>query len=212
MSGAYSQSFSYNAIGNFIAKAGVAHTYNANSPATGCMAGTASTKPHAAQQAGADTYAYDCNGSMTGRVESGTTYAQNFNAENMMTSVVTGGQTTTFVYDGDNALVKKINPNGTYTVYIGGLYEVEYSAGNAATKKISYYPGGAMRVDIVGGANTLYYLLKDHPSTSLRTSLGSASTLLDASGNVVANGEQRYYPFGESRLTSADLKTPFVPG
>ena len=64
-----------------------------------------------------------------------------------------------------------------------------------------------MRVDIVGGANTLYYSLKDHPSTSLRTSLGSASTLLDASGNVVANGEQRYYPFGESRITSADLKT-----
>jgi RHS repeat-associated protein len=199
VSGAYSQSFSYNAIGNFIAKAGVTHTYNANSPATGCVAGTASTKPHAAQQAGTDTYVYDCNGSMTSRVESGTTYTQNFNAENMMTSVVTGGQTTTFVYDGDNTLVKKINPNGTYTVYIGGLYEVEYGAGGAATKKTSYYPGGAMRVDIVGGSNTLYYMLKDH--------LGSASTLLDTNGNVVANGEQRYYPFGEKRITSADLKT-----
>ncbi|MEK7328428.1 MAG: hypothetical protein AAB217_24550, partial [Chloroflexota bacterium] len=199
VSGAYSQSFSYNTIGNFIAKAGVTHTYNANSPATGCVAGTASTKPHAAQQAGADTYVYDCNGSMTSRVESGTTYTQNFNAENMMTSVVTGGQTTTFVYDGDNTLVKKINPNGTYTVYIGGLYEVDYSAGNAVTKKTSYYPGGAMRVDVVGGANTLYYLLKDH--------LGSASTLLDVNGAVVTNGEQRYYPFGEKRLTSADLKT-----
>jgi|CXWL01.1.fsa_nt_gi RHS repeat-associated protein len=56
-----------------------------------------------------------------------------------------------------------------------------------------------MRVDIVGGANTLYYSLKDH--------LGSASVLLDSSGNLVANGEQRYYPFGENRITSADLKT-----
>ncbi len=73
VSGAYSQNFSYNTIGNFIAKAGVSHTYNANSPATGCVAGTATTKPHAARLAGADTYAYDCNGSMTSRVEGGTT-------------------------------------------------------------------------------------------------------------------------------------------
>ena len=56
-----------------------------------------------------------------------------------------------------------------------------------------------MRVDIVGGTNTLYYLLKDH--------LGSASVTLDASGNLVANGEQRYYPFGENRIASFDLKT-----
>ncbi|MBI3244225.1 MAG: hypothetical protein HYZ49_18245 [Chloroflexi bacterium] len=156
------------------------------------------SKPHAATSAGSDTFCYDQNGNMVKRVEGGTTYAQNFNAENMMMSVVTGGQTTTFVYDGDNTLVKKVKPDGTYTVYIG-VYEVEYSAANAVTKKTSYYPGGAMRVDVVGGANTLYYLLKDH--------LGSASTLLDVNGNLVTNGEQRYYLFGESRITTADLKT-----
>ena len=67
------------------------------------------------------------------------------------------------------------------------------------TKKTSYYPGGAIRVDIVGGANTLYYLLKDH--------LGSASIVLDSSGAVIANGEQRYYPYGEKRITTAALPT-----
>ena len=58
---------------------------------------------------------------------------------------------------------------------------------------IIYHPVvGAMRVD-----GTLYYVLKDH--------LGSASVVTDASGNVV--GEQRYYPFGETRWTSGTMLT-----
>lgn len=43
-------------------------------------------------------------------------------------------------------------------------------------------------------------MLKDH--------LGSASVLLTKSdGKIETNGEQRYYPFGESRNASAGLKT-----
>ena len=124
-----------------------------------------------------------------------------------MTSVVVSGQTTQFAYDPDGNLLAKVKPDGSATLYLGGLYKVDLTSVGVTTKKTTYYPGGVMRVDIVGGSNTLYYTLKDHPSTSLRTSLGSASTLLDTNGNIVANGEQRYYPFGESRLTSADLKT-----
>ena len=116
----------------------------------------------------------------------------------MRASITVGGQTTTFAYDGDGKLTKKVKPDGTYTLYLG-IYELDLSSGGAVTKKTSYYPGGAMRVDIVGGANTLYYTLKDH--------LRSASVLLDASGNIVTNGEQRYYPFGENRLATFDLKT-----
>ncbi|MBI3242659.1 MAG: RHS repeat-associated core domain-containing protein [Chloroflexi bacterium] len=160
-----------------------------------CSAG-ALTKPHAVTSAGADTYCYDKNGNMVKRVENGTTFTQDFDAENRLSSVITGGVTTTFVYDGDGNLVKKVKGTTT-TVYVG-TYEVELT-NSVVTKKTSYYPGGAMRVDIVGGSNTLYYSLKDH--------LGSASVLLDSSGNLVTNGEQRYYPFGESRIVSADLKT-----
>jgi hypothetical protein len=43
--------------------------------------------------------------------------------------------------------------------------------------------------------NTLYYILKDH--------LGSASVATDASGNVL--GENQYYPFGETRLTTGAI-------
>ncbi len=45
--------------------------------------------------------------------------------------------------------------------------------------------------------NTLYYILKDH--------LGSASVVTDTAGNPV--GEQRYYPFGETRSTSGNMYT-----
>jgi len=116
-------------------------------------------------------------------------------------------------------LVKKLKPDGTSTVYIGGVYEVELNtraqhalgagSGGTVTKKTSYYPaGGAMRVEIVGTSNTLYFtphlavgagVLRDHP--------GSASVTLDAAGAIVANGEQRYYPFGESRIAGASLPT-----
>ncbi|MCI0552167.1 MAG: RHS repeat-associated core domain-containing protein [Anaerolineae bacterium] len=44
---------------------------------------------------------------------------------------------------------------------------------------------------------TLCYVLKDH--------LGSASVVTDTTGAVV--GEQRYYPFGETRLTTGTLYT-----
>jgi len=45
--------------------------------------------------------------------------------------------------------------------------------------------------------STLYYTLKDH--------LGSASVVTDASGVTV--GEQRYYPYGETRLTTGTIYT-----
>jgi len=45
--------------------------------------------------------------------------------------------------------------------------------------------------------STLYYILKDH--------LGSASVVTDASGVVV--GENRYFPFGETRVATGTILT-----
>jgi YD repeat-containing protein len=135
----------------------------------------------------------DANGNMTQRVEGGLTYNQTFDAENRLISVTVSGQTTQFIYDGDGNLVKKINPNGSKTLYVGGIYEVDKGSGGSVTRTVTYYPvGGAMRIN-----STLYYLLKDH--------LGSASVVTDASGNIL--GEQRYYPFGETRLTTGTIYT-----
>lgn len=140
-----------------------------------------------------EAYTYDANGNMTQRVEGGLTYTQTFDAENRLVSVTVSGQTTQFLYDGSGNLAKKTNPNGSKTIYVGGIYEVDKSSGGAVTRTVTYYPAaGAMRIN-----STIYYTLKDH--------LGSASVVTDASGTVV--GEQRYYPYGETRLTTGSMFT-----
>jgi hypothetical protein len=70
---------------------------------------------------------------------------------------------------------------------------VDKASGGSVTRTVTYYPvAGAMRIN-----NTLYYILKDH--------LGSASVVTDGSGIVV--GENRYYPFGETRLSTGSILT-----
>jgi YD repeat-containing protein len=54
---------------------------------------------------------------MMTRVEGGLTYTQTFDAENRLISVTVSGQTTQFVYDGDDNLVKKIKPDNSKTIY-----------------------------------------------------------------------------------------------
>ena len=56
--------------------------YGASSPGN-CRAGTATTKPHAVQQAGSsNVYSYDRNGNMTGCTVGGVTYTLVYDAEN----------------------------------------------------------------------------------------------------------------------------------
>lgn len=135
---------------------------------------------------------------MITRVENGLTYTQTYNIENQLVSVTVNGQTTQFLYDGDGNLVKKTKPDGNKTIYAaGGVYEVDRVGGGAVKKTTIYYPAaGAMRI-VEGTGNNLYYVLKDH--------LGSASVVTDASGNIV--GEQRYYPYGETRLSTGTMYT-----
>jgi hypothetical protein len=155
-------------------------------------------------------------------VECGITHKQEYNYENLLSAVkkmngtCTGGtvlETTSFLYDGDGNLVKKVKPDGSKTIYpsttpqraaaslragSGGIYEVDKTAGGSVTRTVTYYPAaGAMRINSTGGSNSLYYILKDH--------LGSASVVTDSTGAVV--GEQRYHPYGETRFTSGTIYT-----
>ena len=90
-----------------------------------------------------ETYTYDANGNMTQRVEGGLTYTQTFDAENRLISVTVGGQTTQFIYNGDGNLVKKIKPDGSKTLYVGGIYEVDKASGGAVMCTVTYYPVAA---------------------------------------------------------------------
>ena len=108
-----------------------------------------------------------------------------------------------FAYDGQGNLVKMTLPNGDYTLYYFGNYEINYSAGGSKNSAITYYPaGGAMRVEtwlpvFPSYVSEVFYVLSDH--------LGSTSVVTDASGgNPIYTG---YYPFGETRYTTGALPT-----
>lgn len=122
-------------------------------------------------------------------------------AENRLISVTVNpsGQTTQFVYDGNGKMVKKIKPDGSRTIYVGGIYEVDKNSGGTVTKTTTYYPvGGAMRVN-----GTLCYMVSTRLRQStqrLKDKLGSANVITDASGAAV--GEARYYPYCETRVTT----------
>jgi hypothetical protein len=103
----------------------------------------------------------------------GQSFTLNYDTENRLVSV-TGAATANFYYDADGKQVKSI-VNGVTTYYVGQHYEKK---GTTVTK---YYFAGATRLAVrTNGA--LSYLLGDHPSTTLRTSLGSSSVTTNASG------------------------------
>jgi len=104
------------------------------------------------------------------------------------------------VYNRLGRQVKSTVNGVTSTVYIGNYYEKE---GN--TVRTYYYHAGkrvAMRED-----GTLYWLLTDHPSLTLRASLGSTAMALTASGAPAA--ERRYYAYGDERDISGTLYTQY---
>ena len=110
--------------------------------------------------------------------------------------------------------MKKIKPDGSKTIYpsiglsagVGGLYEVDKTSSGSVTRTVTYYPaGGAMRINIVGGSNTLYYMVSINSTRRLKDHLGSASVVTNSTGAIV--GEQRYYPYGETRITSGTIYT-----
>ena len=160
-----------------------------------------SAHPYAvASRSTGETYAYDANGNMTQRVEGGKTYGQAFDAENRLISVTVSGspnQVTQFKYDADGNMVEKINPDGSYVLYIGSVMEIEKNSSGTETQVTLYYPGGAVRVVTSPTANALYYVLGDQ--------LGSASVTLNSSGTTVSG--MRYYPFGETRVSTGTLPT-----
>jgi hypothetical protein len=86
-------------------------------------------------------------------------------------------------------------------------YEEEVNGGST-TRRTTYSLAGqavAVRVQVVGGSNTFYYLHTDHPSAWLRAGLGSATSLSTSGvpgGLVSGAAPALYYPFGDWRTES----------
>ncbi len=173
--------YSYNQIGNLTNNSQLgAYTYPTS--------GAGVVRPHAVTSAGANTYLYDNNGNLTSGA--GRTYTWNF--ENKPLTIVQGGVTTTFVYDGDGGRVKKI-VGSTTTRYISKFYECD----NASCSRFIW--AGSTRIATIAASGTIHYWHGDH--------LGSSSVITDSTGAKVQ--AVTYYPYGGTR-TNQSFGTPTV--
>ncbi|HNQ94092.1 MAG TPA: RHS repeat-associated core domain-containing protein [Anaerolineales bacterium] len=93
-------------------------------------------------------------------------------------------------------------PDSTTSYFMGGQFEVK----DGATKK--YYSIAGMMV-ATQDASGLQYLLTDHPSVTLRTSLGSTVAVTNASGTLTS--QQRYLPPAPARGFGAARTIPNSP-
>lgn len=149
----YSQAFTYLANGNLQTAntsylGGVTQTYSYSASAASCQ--QAPTLTHAVSAVGTvATYSYDCNGNMVSRTETrngvSQTFVQDWDAENRLKSVSTGGQTTTFIYDGDGARVLQQRPDGYTSVYVNRFLEIAVNQPTATSTPTSTSTATATR-------------------------------------------------------------------
>ena len=112
----YSETYTYNEIGNITSRNGVTYNY---SP----------TQPHAVTGIGGQSFAYDANGNMDVRNDNTGSYTHLFDTENRLTEVTdTGsGDTTTFAYDPNGQRTMTIHPDGRVVYYPFPNFEEEFS-------------------------------------------------------------------------------------
>jgi RHS repeat-associated protein len=173
VTGLYTESYTYNRIGNITSRNGVTYSYND------------SAHIHAVTAVGSMSYTYDANGNMITRGDQTLTW----DIENRLASVSGNSTSATFVYDGDGNRVKKIEGSQTI-LYINQYYEVNLISGNATS---SYYLGGKLIATFEKGVSengTLRYVHQD--------SLSSTSLMTDDDG-VQIGATVKYLPFGGTR-------------
>ncbi len=143
-------------------------------------------KPHAVRTTSdGAAYTYDPNGNM----ESDSYRTITWNYDNMPETITNGGQTTSFVYDGNNSRVEKISSIGT-TVYVGKLLECRL---DACTKYI-YGNGIRIAARSGSGSNSVQFFHQDH--------LGSTRVVTNDVGDPIKNFY--YLPSGETWSDTID--------
>jgi RHS repeat-associated protein len=185
------QKYSYNALGNLTHKEGATYGYGTQS--SGCAAG-ALTKPHALVNGGGVGYCYDQNGNMVSG--GGRTIA--WNAENLPSSVTSGGVTESYTYNPDSARVKKVR-NSVTTIYVEGLYEEEIGGSGTITKYYTLNGQTVAQRTRVGTNDTVTYMHGDH--------LGSVSAVTNTSGVATL---QEFDVWGLQRVTASQAIPTFI--
>ncbi len=149
-SGAYSESYTYNKIGNILSKNGVAYTYG--------------SKPHAVTQVGETTYVYDANGNMITRG----TQTIIYDMANMPTTVttstiipqtawsaMTSGTTVQLngVWGSNASNIFAVGASGTIRRYNGSAWSTSTSGTTVQLKSI--WGSNASNVFAVGASGTI---------------------------------------------------------
>jgi len=209
-SGGYSASYSYQPNGNLTTKTEGGVTVNLSYPAG----------KHAPSSVNGQPYTYTATGNLTNRPGQSFSY----DAENRLTQVVSGTITTTFAYDGDGNLVKKVASEGT-TLYVGAHYEVQPRP--ASPPPLPPPPSGLPRriylplvfhnyltVDGQPAQVVKYYLIGGQRIASRAGSAGPVTYYhQDQLGSTVGSsgGEStRYWPYGAARSGSAGTAYRFT--
>jgi YD repeat-containing protein len=128
--------------------------------------------------------AYNGNGSLINYEIGNTAYTLAYDAENRLSSVTVGSQTTRFFYDADGQRVRTLYPNGTNVYTPFPEYE-ETVSGSTVTKRSNYYLNGqltAFRV-VTGSAVAHYFTFADR---------------LDKIISGVVAGKRDLFPAGET--------------
>ncbi len=169
----YTQTYSYNAIGNITNSPQGAYTYSQ----------TGKTNPHAVTSIGSTTYSYDNNGNLL-TVSGG--LSNTWDYDNRLTQSVIGSTTVNYSYDASGQRVK-YTAGTTSTIYPSKYYNI---SSTTPTKHI--YAGDTLIATIKGtGASALVYSVStDHLTGSnvITNGPGTVEELMD------------YYPYGDIRL------------
>jgi RHS repeat-associated protein len=113
---------------------------------------------------------------------------------------ITTEQTWTFEYDGNGTRIRQGNPDGSQLLLLnGGRYHVKIAA-DTTESTTRYYSIAGQRPAMRNNDGSINYLLGDH--------LGSVSTVVDASGQIVS--QSRYLPFGNVLWEDGDSPTDYT--
>jgi hypothetical protein len=174
----------YNEIGNITETAQNTTTWTYTYPSSG----PSSMRPHAVSSVNGWSYQYDANGNMVTRTLGSDRYVLKYDIEGCVVEVKkNNNEIAMLMYDGDGNQVKVTRGSGvtSTTVYVGnGGQRVEVPLGDGVTAvhignycekdgntTRTYYYDNGQRVAVCENG-TLYWLLRDHPSASLRAGTG----------------------------------------
>lgn len=179
----YSQTFTYDALGNITSGPQGTYTYSTstssgfpNPDAVTSIVGSSTTR-----------YTYDNNGSL---LSTGTA-TDTWNYKNQLVQVVYGSGSSTYAYDFQGNRVE-LTESGASTVFPSQFYSAALSG--AATTTVHIFADGLLlgTVEMASGTSAVRYMLDDN--------LGGTNVVTNASGTIVESLD--YYPYGSTRVDS----------